>query len=68
MRDRTQAGEVSAAGPVDVADPLEQTQDFHNPLGPGVWRRSTDPDTLERDFEDGMCSYVPAPDRSERLA
>lgn len=46
----------------DVA--LETTQDFRNPLGVGVWRRSTDPDTLERDYEDGMASYVPAPELS----
>jgi hypothetical protein len=45
---------------------LEQTQDFRNPLGVGVWRRSTDPDTLESDLDDGMQSYVPAPELSLR--
>lgn len=44
---------------------LEQTQDFKNPLGAGVWRRSTDADTLEADMEDGMRSYSPAPELSQ---
>lgn len=43
---------------------LEATHDFRNPLGPGVWRRSTDPDTLEADYEDGMASYTRAPELS----
>jgi hypothetical protein len=48
-------------------DPLEQTQDFKNPLGHGVWRRSTDPDTIVLDYEDGMRSYHEAPELSEKL-
>jgi len=47
-------------------DRLEQTQDFLNPLGPGVWRRSTDPDTINEDYEDGMRSYSRAPELSLR--
>ncbi len=45
-------------------DQLEQTQDFRNPLGMGVWRRTSDADTLEADMEDGMRSYSPAPELS----
>ena len=44
---------------------LEQTQDFKNPLGAGVWRRSSDADMLEADLEDGMRSYTPAPELSQ---
>jgi hypothetical protein len=46
--------------------PLDETQDF-KPLPPGVWRRSTDPDTLEQDADDGMRSYVRAPELSETV-
>jgi hypothetical protein len=45
---------------------LEATQDFRNPLGVGVWRRSTDPDTIESDLDDGMISYTRAPELSLR--
>jgi hypothetical protein len=45
---------------------LEATHNFGNPLGDGVWRRSTDPDTLESDLDDGMQSYVRAPELSLR--
>ena len=48
-----------------IDDPLEQTQDFL-PLPPGVWRRTTDEDTLLQDMEDGMRSYSRAPELSER--
>lgn len=44
--------------------PLDETHDFRNPLGPGVWRRSTDPDTIESDFLDGLVSYCAAPELS----
>lgn len=56
---------VVDGNPQPARDWLEETQDFL-PLPPGVWRRSTDPDTLEADADDGMRSYSRAPELSMR--
>lgn len=48
-------------------DALEETQDFHNPLGAGVWRRvdQDDPDRFEAN--DGEFQvFQRAPELSER--
>lgn len=54
---------IRAGVALPVYEALEQTQDF-KPLPPGVWRRSTDPDTINDDYEDGMRSYSRAPELS----